>query len=125
MNIGIVYYLAGVSRGLCIAAGTLSIVSIVIAIIGTISFLNAGIAIYDENGDHDNIRKGKKFVRRMWLAGFVLMFLSIVIPDRKDILAMYVVPKIQSNERIQMLSEKALDKIESILECDIKKEELK
>lgn len=120
MNIGIVYYLAGVSRGVGIATALLSIISIIIAIVGTFACLNEGYAVYDEKTDDASLGKAKKFIRRMWLAGFVLMFISIVVPDRKDILAMYIVPKIESNERIQMLSDKALDRIERILECDLK-----
>lgn len=85
---------------------TIKILSLVVAIVGLIISAVVSIITVDYC-DHDKILKGvTRFVVKPLLP---FLLFGLFVPDSKTIAAMYLLPKLAHNEKLNQIPDKALD----------------
>ena len=79
-----------------------------------------------KEGDFQRVEYAEKMKAKLisWSKIFgvfstVLLFCAVLIPDTKQAAAIYVVPKITQNEKIEGISEKGLELLEEKLEVEL------
>ena len=107
-----VIYLLGIAntiKGVCGAvAGVILLVSLIVAIV-------IAIDASDHNIEPD-WEKFLPFAKKGFCAFLVLLTLAVFLPGQKTIAAMYVVPKIMNNERLQNLTDGSLSVLEGYIQ---------
>ena len=65
-----------------------------------------------EPGDSHTIRGGKKVGWLLAFVGALFMFIVLAVPTQKEAAAIWLIPKIANNERIQNVADKSLSILE-------------
>jgi len=102
MNLGLLIYLISVLSGLKILFIVLGSVSAITIIVAICMFL-------ESKDDSDGEKQARKIMKIAMTLTVIFVFFSIGTPSSKVLSAMYLLPKLASNEKVKQIPSKGLD----------------